>query len=638
MSGKGPQKDGEGSQDDSDQDHRTREDRSRSPLNSENNTKKGKKSTFNAKVTSLNEKVDKINNEIINKIETKNNDMMNKIEEINKKNTELNNKIDAIFNAINVMNNINNNKNIININKNNNSVEAKSSPTKRQASDLKSQPVKQQTKKLKSGSVPVNEVNGKTNKFAILDETMEEDIVNNDDNSAVYSPMDVNSEEAGTSGQAGPLKRKSKLQINQNGNDVDEFPPLPKIIKENAVSSGHVSRSIKNIVSNLDSNLNGNLNSNVNSIVNSGARSDTNSNINSGFDSNVINRDRVINKEPVKKINNKFPPITVYLLNQKLFRKALIDRGTCSYRVLSGANSNRSIVYAEDLDTYNNILELFKECNAHFYTFSAKEDKSINLILRGVPFEFNVDDLVDEFTQLKFIDRIDKITKLTEGKKEKFNYFILKLRKDESPGPFFDLKHMFNTRVSIVKFHRTDVVQCYNCQRPGHVADNCYMEFRCVRCSKNHVKGECPIPDEASRKELFCALCKTKGHPSSYRGCTYMQDIVKNKIRSHTQLNRHNPRRSEANNVDPTVRPNVSFADAARKAGGNQTNPNIKGKNKMVDLLDQESFSLFGCDYRTLDLKFTKFMDEYGSTKDSFDKKNILLNFIFETRYGQHKH
>lgn len=43
MSGKGPQKDGEGSQDDSDQDHRTREDRSRSPLNSENNTKKGKK-------------------------------------------------------------------------------------------------------------------------------------------------------------------------------------------------------------------------------------------------------------------------------------------------------------------------------------------------------------------------------------------------------------------------------------------------------------------------------------------------------------------------------------------------------------------------------------------------------------------
>lgn len=78
-------------------------------------------------------------------------------------------------------------------------------------------------------------------------------------------------------------------------------------------------------------------------------------------------------------------------------------------------------------------------------------------------------------------------------------------------------------------------MQCARCQRFGHAAANCKMEFRCVKCAKNHSSGECPLGKDQveDRSTLKCALCRTNGHPASYRGCPKVQEL-KNKFERGT--------------------------------------------------------------------------------------------------------
>lgn len=57
----------------------------------------------------------------------------------------------------------------------------------------------------------------------------------------------------------------------------------------------------------------------------------------------------------------------------------------------------------------------------------------------------------------------------------------------------------------------------------------------CVKCDIPHGPGECQLKIEGSedRKHLYCVLCKSRGHPASYRGCTKYLEL-KNKLISKT--------------------------------------------------------------------------------------------------------
>lgn len=72
-----------------------------------------------------------------------------------------------------------------------------------------------------------------------------------------------------------------------------------------------------------------------------------------------------------------------------------------------------------------------------------------------------------------------------------------------------------NTRLAnqIVVWERIaqrNIVQCFNCQKIGHIAKYCNLKYRCVKCNIEHLPGECAIREETRipRKELFCVNCK----------------------------------------------------------------------------------------------------------------------------------
>ncbi|XP_029840872.2 uncharacterized protein LOC115324407 [Ixodes scapularis] len=69
-------------------------------------------------------------------------------------------------------------------------------------------------------------------------------------------------------------------------------------------------------------------------------------------------------------------------------------------------------------------------------------------------------------------------------------------------------------------------VQCFNCQRYGHLARNCRGERRCKVCAGPHSHKEC-----SSRKEPKCANC-SGNHTSTYSGCPRKKVVTAAKQRS----------------------------------------------------------------------------------------------------------
>jgi hypothetical protein len=127
-------------------------------------------------------------------------------------------------------------------------------------------------------------------------------------------------------------------------------------------------------------------------------------------------------------------------------------------------------------------------------------------------------------------------------------------------------------------------MQCRKCQRIGHAAVNCNLQYRCVKCNSEHKPGEGENISKNS-KDLFCVNCNSLGHPASYRGCPIIKEIKKkinDKKNIHTKEN-HISYKSNAS----LVKPGMSFAEAVsenKQLISNKISSNIKSTDSTVNI------------------------------------------------------
>jgi hypothetical protein len=159
--------------------------------------------------------------------------------------------------------------------------------------------------------------------------------------------------------------------------------------------------------------------------------------------------------------------------------------------------------------------------------------------------------------------------------------YIVQAEPESNINTIFNIKYLGNQAIKWEKLKKDGISQCTKCQRFGHSSANCNMLPRCVKCGKEHLAKECNIQINSPREELFCILCKEKGHPASYRQCPKYQEAIEN-----AKARKENKVRRQINTIIPSkilcnsLKSNLSFANVVK----NNLNNNQNSINNTIEM------------------------------------------------------
>lgn len=251
-----------------------------------------------------------------------------------------------------------------------------------------------------------------------------------------------------------------------------------------------------------------------------------------------------------KSLKAKPPPIYVYAVKIQtiinILKNSQMNRESFAVKQLSDGECT---VYASSLEIFNSILKTFKENNYKFFTYTPKELKPRNLVLKGIAGDFSETDIKDEIDSLQLSNvNIIKVSKISFNRRldtndNKRSHFLIQLTNDSNTQNITSVKSLLWQKIRWEPLRKNTLFQCKNCQRIGHSSANCSLGFRCVKCSENHKPGHCELSNTNNDKNLLhCANCNEPGHPASYRGCPYFKFF---KAQRNKELNSHqNDRRT----------------------------------------------------------------------------------------------
>jgi hypothetical protein len=222
--------------------------------------------------------------------------------------------------------------------------------------------------------------------------------------------------------------------------------------------------------------------------------------------------------------------------------------------------------------------------------------------LKNLSTNENENEIMDYLTKLKIESlKFVKVSRFStpKSRKEKriLPLFIVQISPESETNQLYKIEFLNNQRITWEKLRKDDIIQCHRCQRFGHAAPNCHLEYRCVKCKENHNPGECKLGKEENNKENenqpYCVLCKTTGHPASFKGCVEYQKI---KLKLQAKRNELKNRRVEKQPVTTSFRnENQTFANLFKHDESKTTNNDniaiislLEEMNKKIDALGKQ--------------------------------------------------
>lgn len=227
------------------------------------------------------------------------------------------------------------------------------------------------------------------------------------------------------------------------------------------------------------------------------------------------------------------PPIFLYNVNVKLLVDQLGERTPPITFQIRNVNKNKCKLFLADPLIHADMMRLLKEKKIPAYSFTPRELRQTSLVLRGLYHGSEVSDLKKELDKI-VPDTVCSVAKFTTSHSYKNKYdtglFTVTLARGKSLTDVANIKAVLSQIVTWEKPKRKEKeLQCHRCQKWGHIAKNCSSEFKCVKCDKTHVPGECQrlSSDETAP---HCVNCGEAGHPANWRGCPSYKKFVNFKL------------------------------------------------------------------------------------------------------------
>ncbi|GFW87503.1 nucleic-acid-binding protein from transposon X-element [Trichonephila clavipes] len=214
-------------------------------------------------------------------------------------------------------------------------------------------------------------------------------------------------------------------------------------------------------------------------------------------------------------------------------------------------------LYTDTDDEYYELQAFLEDVEYKFFSITPKKDRPLKVVIKGLPRDTDTTDihtdLIDAgFTVLKVTQLIGKITK------QKLPVFLVSLTRTIHNAKIFDLKKLSYLSINVEGYDNKGVTQYYSCNKFNHIADNCRLTPRCLKCGENHQTKEYLIQRV---EQAFCINCQKFGHMANYAKCPL---YPKQKKVSPT-----NTKNNYTSIVNSLVRPNISYAQATNNNTSN---------------------------------------------------------------------
>lgn len=337
-------------------------------------------------------------------------------------------------------------------------------------------------------------------------------------------------------------------------------------------------------------------------------------------------------KEKKTKIqsNVKLPPIKV----QGSFKdpKQAMDsiKAMASTNVSFQLRPNGFDIMTKSEKDYNAIKSQLNENNIPYFTYSLKGDRPNKIILKGIHSSYDPNEIKAELIANKV--PAENVYPMFKKGKIAIDMFLVHLSKNANINDIKkNTKYVLNQAVKWENFIKKTIgTQCRKCQKFGHAASNCGMEYRCVKCVHKHKPNECPLDDKLPPT---CVNCNGN-HTANNRNCSeYLKYVEKinapKKSVSNSDNTKDNVARSD--NIRHTnttevpyqhVNPNVLYSDALKGT------PPVQTTGGSMNFLFDEISGLFNCGIVDLLRKIQEFVPIYKQQQDVLMKRIMIIDFL----------
>lgn len=140
--------------------------------------------------------------------------------------------------------------------------------------------------------------------------------------------------------------------------------------------------------------------------------------------------------------------------------------------------------------------------------------KLLNCVVKGLPEDSDISAVKKELAELGI--KPIKVEKFRQRRKIRINKLIfLSMENTENSYKAYGCSELLGQKVKIEPFRqKRRVIQCFKCQKFGHLSYSCTGATKCVICSGSHKAKDCTNRDKTPK----CANCEGC-HVSSYKGC-----------------------------------------------------------------------------------------------------------------------
>lgn len=310
---------------------------------------------------------------------------------------------------------------------------------------------------------------------------------------------------------------------------------------------------------------------------------------------------------------HKPPPIVITNLNCKALSAMLnqqIGADAYSFRRVS---KHATHVLTNTLANFKIVRALLLSTDANHHTFTPKEEQHINIVLRHLDMSYDENDVTVALADLQLDISVVKVMNLPTKSNNKL--WLIQLKAGSDAKQLLDQRLLLHQRVVFERKKQNGVAQCKNCQLFGHSARNCNHQYRCVKCTEQHMPGQCPRTINkqiAEQTPPSCVNCNAE-HPANFKGCPYyIKTIERMQKQMHTsQIQTRQPTSFTSASAARTEGVTYASATAPEASKTHPTPPN------MFEFFDEECKKHFDMEFSQLHAKMKEFLPSYTALPDN---------------------